>query len=86
MGRVVREHYPVSKLPEDLRDDLDPTATVRVVIEEEVRPGAKAPEQTRERQQIFKKLADFRRQARPSFSSADEINAHVRSLRDEWDR
>ena len=34
MNKIVREHYPVSSLPEDLRQDLDPKTYVRIVIEE----------------------------------------------------
>jgi len=73
MGRVVREHYPVSKLPEDLRDDLDPAATVRVVIEEEVRAGAHSLEELIER-------------ARRIPPIGDDPTARIRALRDEWDR
>jgi hypothetical protein len=35
MNKFVREHYPASKLPEDLRAGVDPAATVTVTIVEE---------------------------------------------------
>jgi hypothetical protein len=39
MNRIVRENYPVSKLPEDLRAGVDPSSTVTVtIVEEEKRP------------------------------------------------
>ena len=39
MNRITREHYPASKLPEDLRAGVDPTSTVTVtIVEEERRP------------------------------------------------
>lgn len=45
MNKIVREHYPVDKLPADLRQGLPANGTVRVVIdevEETVDPQAKA--------------------------------------------
>jgi hypothetical protein len=33
MNRIVRENYPVSKLPADLRDGLPADAAVRVTVE-----------------------------------------------------
>jgi hypothetical protein len=33
MNRIVREHYPVARLPEDLREGLDLGADVTVVVE-----------------------------------------------------
>ena len=39
MNRIVREHYPASKLPDDLRKGIDPDRSVTVtVVEEEVPP------------------------------------------------
>jgi hypothetical protein len=32
MNRIVRENYPVSKLPEDLRGDIEPGASVTVTV------------------------------------------------------
>jgi len=40
MNRIVRENYPASKLPDDLRAGVDPSSTVTVtIVEEERRPG-----------------------------------------------
>ncbi len=33
MNRIVKEHYPASKLPEDLREGLAPGAEVTVTVE-----------------------------------------------------
>ena len=73
MNKIVREHYPASKLPEDLRlsDKLD--AWVTVTVEEEQRP-----EQVMTFEEIFE-LKGFRRR------SAAEIDADIRAMRDEWD-
>ena len=73
MNKVVREHYPASRLPEDLRGriDADRTVTVTVVEEEPVEPAM-----------TLEELFALRR---PPFLSAAEIDDHIRQLRDEWD-
>ncbi|HLJ00558.1 MAG TPA: hypothetical protein VKT76_12645 [Bradyrhizobium sp.] len=74
MNRIIRENYPVSKLPEDLRAGVDPSATVTVTIVEE----EKRPEKVMSLDEIFS-LRGFRRR------SAEEINEDLRRQRDEWD-
>lgn len=32
MNRIVKEHYPVEKLPEDLREGLDPQSSVTITL------------------------------------------------------
>jgi hypothetical protein len=57
MNRIVREHYPASKLPEELRQGIDPDRNVTVtVVEEEERPE---PPMTLE--EILKEAAEWRR-------------------------
>lgn len=73
MNKIVREHYPASKLPEDLRPSNDASAWVRVTIEEEQKP-----EQVMTLDEILSQ-AGFRRR------SKREIDAEIRRLRDEWD-
>jgi hypothetical protein len=74
MNRITREHYPASKLPEDLRAGVDPTSTVTVTIVEEER----RPEEVMSLEEIFS-LKGFRRR------SAAEIDDDLRRQRDEWD-
>ena len=74
MNKIVKEHYPASKLPEDLREGVDPAATVTVTIVEELHP----PERNVSLDEIFSAR-------RPPFRSADEIDADLRRQRDEWD-
>jgi uncharacterized protein (UPF0216 family) len=74
MNRIVKEHYPASKLPEDLRQGVDPAATVTVTIVEEQH----LPERRVSLEEIFAAR-------RPPFRSADEIDADLRRQRDEWD-
>ena len=73
MNRIVRENYPASKLPDDLRAGVDPSATVTVVIVEE----EKRPEKVMTLEEIFS-LKGFTRR------SAAEINDDLRHQRDEW--
>jgi len=72
MNKIFREHYPAAKLPQELRQGLDPQARVTVTVEPETTP---ADVMTLE--QMFALRRDV-------FASQDEIEQHVRSLRDEW--
>lgn len=72
MNKIVRENYPASKLPEDLRPTADPDASVTVIIEEE-----KRPETVMTLEEIFS-LTGFRRR------TAAEIDADLRRQREEW--
>jgi hypothetical protein len=73
MNKVVRENYPASSLPEDLREGISPGSRVTVmVLEETSSPSAQSLEE------IFAAR-------RPPFRSAEEIVAGVNQLRDEWD-
>jgi hypothetical protein len=75
MNRIVKEHYPASRLPEDLRQGVDPTATVTVtIVEEETKP----PEKIMSLEEIWALRA-------PPFRTAQEIDDDLRRDRDEWD-
>jgi hypothetical protein len=74
MNKIIRENYPASKLPEDLRAGVDPSSTVTVTIVEE----EKRPEKVMSLDEIFS-LKGFRRR------SAAEIDDDLRRQRDEWD-
>ncbi len=75
MNKIVREHYPASKLPKELREGVDPgsTVTVTVTVEELERP---------ERHMSLEEIFALRQ---PPFRSAEEIDADIRHQRDEWD-
>ncbi len=73
MNRIIREHYPASRLPDDLRGNLDPASTVTVTVVEDEKP-----EKVMSLEEIFS-LKGFRRR------SAEEIDADLRQMRDEWD-
>jgi hypothetical protein len=74
MNRIIREHYPASKLPEDLRAGVDPSSTVTVTIVEE----EKRPEKVMTLEEIFALR-------RPPFRTAEEIDEDLRRQRDQWD-
>ena len=73
MNRIVRENYPASKLPDELRVGVDPLSTVTVTIVEE----EKRPETVMTLEEIFALR-------RPPFRSAEEIDEDLRRQRDEW--
>jgi hypothetical protein len=74
MNKVVRENYPASKLPKDLREGIDPASRVTVTVMEDDKP----PHRVMTLEEIFASR-------RPPFRSAEEIVADIRRLRDEWD-
>ena len=73
MNKIVREHYPASKLPDDLREGIDPSSqvTITVVVE-----GTSSPIMSLE------EILDLRQ---PPFLSKEEIDEHIRQLREERD-
>lgn len=73
MNRIVKAHYPVSALPEDLRQGLDLSTDVTVIVEQ--------PDQPRRRRTI----AELYAARRPPFRSAEDIARQIREMRDEWD-
>jgi hypothetical protein len=74
MNRIVLQHFPASKLPDEMRGDVDPSSTVTVTIDEE----EKRPEKVMSLEEIFA-LKGFRRR------SAAEIDEDLQRQRDEWD-
>jgi hypothetical protein len=75
MNRIIKEHYPASRLPEDLREGVDPAAIVTVtVVEEEAKP----PKKIMSVEELWALRA-------PPFRTAQEIDDDLRRDRDEWD-
>jgi hypothetical protein len=72
MNKIIREHYPASRLPEDLRAGVDPSSTVTVTIVEE----EKRPQKVMTLEEIFALR-------RPPFRTAEEIDEDLRRQRDE---
>ena len=78
MNRIIHEHYPASKLPDELREGIDPDRHVTVtVVEEEQRPSREA---------LVQLLEEARRRASSVGDvSTKEAVRRIRDLRDEWD-
>lgn len=75
MNKIVREHYPAAKLPEDLRQGLDPSATVTVTV---TLAQDQRPEHVLSLQEIFSLR-------KPPYRTKEEIDSEIRRQRDEWD-
>ncbi len=73
MNKIVREHYPASRLPDDLREGIDPSSevTITVIVEETASPRMSLEE-----------ILNLRT---PPFLSRQEIDEHIRQLREEPD-
>lgn len=76
MNKIVRAHYPVEKLPEDLRPDIGPPRTAKVIVEVDTEASRHL------RQAAAAELLRLREKLKPS---ADDSVERVRALRDEWD-
>lgn len=86
MNKIVRENYPASKLPEDLRPTNDPNARVTVTIEEE--PDELTVEEELsdiQRPKHIMTLEEIFAQRRPPYRTKEEIDAAIRRDRDAWD-
>jgi hypothetical protein len=73
MNKIVRDHYPAAKLPEDLREGLPPGVSVRVSVEVESQHDACL---------TLEEIFALGRMGQPRTS--DKIDADLRALRDEW--
>lgn len=88
MNRIVRENYPVEKLPEDLRAGFPQGGTVTVTLDEAHKPTLEELRalalDTLEHPRAMT-LRQLREMAGPRNVTADEAVARIRALRDEWD-
>ncbi len=75
MNRIVKEHYPVANLPEDLRHGLDLAQLVTIIVSVE---SEQPPRRVLSLEEIFALR-------KPPFRSGEEIDDSVRRQRDEWD-
>ncbi|WFS22710.1 hypothetical protein [Rhizobium rhododendri] len=85
MNKLVRDHYPVSKLPEDLREGFNPVGTVRVVIEVEDRvPALHIETKPMTGKDVVEAIRSYKALGGPSVTTEEAV-ARIRALRDEWD-
>lgn len=79
MQKIVRAHYPVDQLPEDLRGDMQTGTFVRVVIEIEDKSHSMPiePDLRTQLEQVRALL--------PDRVTVEEASERVRRSRSEWD-
>jgi hypothetical protein len=73
MNKVILEHFPAAELPDRLRGEIDPSRRVTVTVVEE-----EPPEEAMSLEQLFS-------MRQPPFLTKEEIDDHIRRLRDEWE-
>lgn len=71
IGKIVTEHYPVERLPEELRQGIEAGQHVRVTVEAEEQ-GEPRP------------LHELMGCAKGLYATPEEAVAFIRQLRDEW--
>jgi hypothetical protein len=74
MNKIVREHYPVSRLPSDLREGMDPHTQVTVIVSEE----GMSERSSFSFREVFDALHADR-------VLSDDPVMRIRALREEWD-
>jgi hypothetical protein len=75
MNKIVREHYPVEQLPDDLRQSLPEGITVRLTLEADDIPRSAGRAWIED---IMRRKADVP-------VATDDPVQRIRQLRDEWD-
>lgn len=85
MNKIVREHYPVEKLPEDLRELVRGAELVTIEVTEEVNNDGPMPPRTVEDAMAMMRAMQRHVTARGESVTEDEAVRRVRELRDEWD-
>ena len=73
--KIVIDHYPVDKLPDDLRRGLESGRMVRVTVESDAET---------ETPPARRKLTSFLGAAKGVYATPEEAVAAIRELRDEW--
>jgi hypothetical protein len=80
MNRIVRDHYPAERLPDDLQKLVDPSRPIRIVIEQEdVAQIKKSPEE------LLAMIEAYRATIQGEGVTSEEAVKRIRELRDEWD-
>ena len=80
MNRIVRAHFPVEKLPAELKRGLPDGALVTVTVETEPTRRRRGGRAQQSPMAFFAQFKDIRR---ASFARDEDVLAHVGGLRDE---
>lgn len=94
MNKIVREHYPVSKLPADLQAEFQGLDTVKIVGEPKEQASSGRDHdfwstpiselKPRTREEFIADLERIRKLELPNVTPEEAV-ARIRALRDEWD-
>ncbi len=79
MGEIAKhviEHFPVDKLPPELRQGLESGKYVRITVEEASSPMVESAP---------RRLTDLIGAGKGVYGSPEEALAGIRALRDEWE-
>jgi hypothetical protein len=76
MNKIVREHYPVERLPEDLRRDLEGSTSVRLTLE----VGSTSASRSRD---VLERARQMREAGLIKPTTEGEAVERIRRLRDE---
>jgi hypothetical protein len=83
MNKIVREHYPVEKLPEDLRRLVPNASEVLLEITVATEPPGKTPRPLTGAETAAM-IRELHRDRPSGGRTMEEIVKEVRELRDEW--
>ena len=72
--KIVVEHFPVDRLPEELRRGLDAGTTARIIVEPEVKPSTSLPP-----------LTSYLGAAQGVYTGPEDAVSAIRALRDDWE-
>jgi hypothetical protein len=76
MNKIVREHYPVDRLPEDLRRDLEGSTSVRLTLEVGSTPASRSRD-------VLERARQMREAGLIKPTTEGEAVERIRRLRDE---
>ncbi|ARN81643.1 hypothetical protein [Methylocystis bryophila] len=76
MNKIVRAHFPVEKLPQELRVGLDLTRKATITVELEENGSSDSP----------MSFLDIFAAREPPFRKKEEIDDDLRADREEWGR
>ena len=96
MNRIVREHYPVANLPEDIRHEFSGQDEVTLIVSagDAAEPAHLSPSSGISDEAVLAELrrepirggdfSRFKHLRREHFESAQEADAYLDALRNEW--
>ena len=84
MNKIVRQHYPVENLPEDLRVLVPGAEHVTIEVTEEPGDETRAPLSAHEAVALMREMQQHNARLGKSVTEEEAVR-RIRELRDEWD-